>query len=300
MFHAKKPDSLNLKSLLTMKHFTLPLALITAIILMSFVSNKKPKNEPITLKEIESSVVKLSDKLYAGKYEVSNRLYLQFQQSLQTDGKTDQLKTASLDTLNWREKLAYNEPYVGYYYRHPAYANYPAVNMSWEAANLFCQWLTDWYNADAKRKYKKVLFRLPSESEWVNAAQGGNTSNTYSWGFRLLQGCEYAGNFRRIGEESLKYDTVKKQIIVDRDDYGIAGNLNDAAEITAPVDAYKPNAFGIYNCCGNVAEMISRKGIACGGGWKSLGGDIRIDSRMRYAKSASDVGFRYIMEIIEM
>ncbi len=282
-----------------MKHLAPIPALLVAIILMSFVSNKKPKSEPVTLKEIESSVEKLSDKLYVGKYEVSNRLYLAFEQSLQKAGKTEALKTSALDTLNWRDKLAYNEPYVGYYYRHPAYASYPVVNMSWEAANLFCQWLTDWYNADAKRKYKKVVFRLPTESEWVKAARGGDKSNIYSWGIRLLQGCEYAGNFRRIGDECLKYDTVKKQIIVDRDVFGIAGELNDAADITAPVNAYKPNDYGIYNTCGNVAEMISRKGIACGGGWRSLGGDIRIDSRLSFARSASDIGFRYFMEVVE-
>jgi formylglycine-generating enzyme required for sulfatase activity len=204
-----------------------------------------------------------------------------------------------VDSVNWRDKLAYNEPYVDYYYHHPAYANYPVVNISYDATKLFCQWLTDWYNADAKRKYKKVIFRLPSESEWVMAAQGGNKMNIYSWGMRLMQDCKWQGNFRGIGDECLKYDTIKKQIIVDRNAYGIAGELNDAADITAPVDAYKPNAFGIYNTCGNVAEMISEKDIACGGGWKSLGGDIRIDSRIRFAKSASDIGFRYFMEVIE-
>jgi formylglycine-generating enzyme required for sulfatase activity len=282
-----------------MRKTVLSFSLVSAVLFMSFVSNNKPLSGIVTLKEVESSVVKLSDKLYAGKYEVSNRLYLNFEHSLKVAGKTEQLKTAMVDSVNWRDKLAYNEPYVDYYYHHPAYANYPVVNISYDAAQLFCQWLTDWYNADAKRKYKKVVFRLPSESEWVTAAQGGNKSNIYSWGIRLLQGCEYAGNFRRIGEESLKYDTVKKQIIIDRGDYGIAGNLNDAADITAPVDAYKPNAFGIYNACGNVAEMISQKGIACGGGWKSLGGDIRIDSRVSFARSASDIGFRYFMEIIE-
>jgi formylglycine-generating enzyme required for sulfatase activity len=283
-----------------MKHLTLPLALIAIIVLMSFVSNKKPKDEKLTVKELESSVAKLSDKLYAGKYEVSNRLYLQFLQNLQTEGKTELIKTAMIDSMNWVDKLAYNAPYKDYYFRHPAYANYPVVNINYEAANLFCRWLTDLYNADAKRKYKKVLFRLPSESEWVTAAKGGNQSNIYSWGMRLLQDGMWAGNFSRVGEENLKYDTIKKQIVVDRNAYGLAGELNDAADITAPVNSYKPNGFGIYNTCGNVAEMISQKSIACGGGWRSLGGDIRIDSRMRYTKSASDVGFRYFMEIVEL
>ncbi|MEI6851712.1 MAG: SUMF1/EgtB/PvdO family nonheme iron enzyme [Bacteroidota bacterium] len=282
-----------------MRKTVLSFSLVSAVLFMSFVSNNKPLSGPVTLKEIESSVVKLNDKLYAGKYEVSNRLYLAFEQSLKKAGKTEQLKTAMVDSVNWRDKLAYNEPYVDYYYRHPAYANYPMVNISYDAAQLFCQWLTDWYNADAKRKYKKVVFRLPTESEWVMAAQGGNKGNIYSWGMNLMKDGLWAGNFRRIRDEGLRYDTIKKEIVVDNSHYGVVGQYDDAADITAPVDAYKPNGLGIFNTCGNVAEMISNKGIACGGGWRSLGGDIRIDSRMSFARSASDIGFRYFMEIVE-
>ncbi|HKC68691.1 MAG TPA: SUMF1/EgtB/PvdO family nonheme iron enzyme [Bacteroidia bacterium] len=47
------------------------------------------------------------------------------------------------DTLVWRDKLAYNEPYVEYYLRHPAYRNYPVVGVNWLQANDFCTWRTD-------------------------------------------------------------------------------------------------------------------------------------------------------------
>jgi gliding motility-associated lipoprotein GldJ len=50
------------------------------------------------------------------------------------------------DTLVWREKLAYNEPYVDYYLRHPAYRDYPVVGVSWLQANDFCTWRTDRVN----------------------------------------------------------------------------------------------------------------------------------------------------------
>ena len=41
------------------------------------------------------------------------------------------------DTLVWREKLAYNEPYVEYYLRHPSYRDYPVVGINWLQANEF-------------------------------------------------------------------------------------------------------------------------------------------------------------------
>ena len=42
------------------------------------------------------------------------------------------------DTLSWREKLGFNEKYVEYYLRHPAYRDYPVVGVSWMQANEFC------------------------------------------------------------------------------------------------------------------------------------------------------------------
>jgi len=275
-------------------------ATLTAIVLMSFAADKANKDDSINLKDIEKSVVLIKGNLYAGKYEVSNVLYRVFIKSLIKNNKTDLLKTAQVDSLNWRDKLAYNEPYVAYYFRHPAYDNYPVVNISFEGANLFCKWLTDEYNAYPKRKFKKVIFRLPTEIEWEMAAKGGIEYNEYACGNRLCQNGHYICNFRKMGDESIKYDTIKKQLVVEyAGNSGIAGSLNDAANITAPVDSYFPNDFGIYNICGNVAEMVKEKGISRGGGWKDVGGDVKISSRAHYTKSATDLGFRYFMEIVE-
>ena len=55
-------------------------------------------------------------------------------------------KKALPDTLVWREKLAYNEPYVEYYLRHPSYRDYPVVGVNWLQANNFCAWRTDRVN----------------------------------------------------------------------------------------------------------------------------------------------------------
>ena len=37
---------------------------------------------------------------------------------------------------------------------------------------------------------------------------------------------------------------------------GVSGGLNDAYTITAPVDAFAPNDFGLYNMAGNVNEWV--------------------------------------------
>lgn len=53
------------------------------------------------------------------------------------------------DTLVWRTKLTYNEPMVDYYFRHPAWANYPVVGVNWIQATDYCAWRTDRLNEKA-------------------------------------------------------------------------------------------------------------------------------------------------------
>lgn len=50
------------------------------------------------------------------------------------------------DTLVWREELAYNEPLVETYFRHPSYDEYPVVGVNWEQATKFAEWRSDRVN----------------------------------------------------------------------------------------------------------------------------------------------------------
>ena len=83
---------------------------------------------------------------YMDEAEISNFQYLEYLFWLQrTYLDVPQVHTAALpDTLAWRNKLAYNEPYVNNYLRHPSYQDYPVV--SWVQASRFCDWRTDRVN----------------------------------------------------------------------------------------------------------------------------------------------------------
>ena len=37
---------------------------------------------------------------------------------------------------------------------------------------------------------------------------------------------------------------------------GVAGHLNDGADVTAPVESYWPNDYGLYHMAGNVSEWV--------------------------------------------
>ncbi|MDR1054626.1 MAG: SUMF1/EgtB/PvdO family nonheme iron enzyme [Prevotellaceae bacterium] len=55
-------------------------------------------------------------------------------------------RNALPDTLVWRSPLAYNEPYVETYFRHPSFNNYPVIGVTWIQAYVYCDWRTDRVN----------------------------------------------------------------------------------------------------------------------------------------------------------
>jgi sulfatase modifying factor 1 len=242
----------------------------------------------IDVKEIDRSLAKINEHLYASKFEVSNKNYRVFLQALIKKNQIADLTIAQIDTLKWNDNISTysNNPYVNYYHKHPAYNDYPVVNVSYEAAQLYCEWITKTYNSAPKRKFKKVLFRLPTENEWETAARGGDSLAKYPWKGEFLRTKKglYLCNFMRYKNDSSS----------------IERKSNDSEDITAPVNAYYPNGFGMFNLSGNVAEMISDKQIIKGGSWQSTSEYLTITSKQSNdGISKQSVGFRFFVDVIE-
>lgn len=86
---------------------------------------------------------------YMDETEISNHEYLEYLYWLKrvfNESYPEVFLNALPDTLVWREELAFNEPYVETYLRHPSYNDYPVVGVNWIQANDYCKWRTDRVN----------------------------------------------------------------------------------------------------------------------------------------------------------
>lgn len=101
-------------------------------------------------------------------------------------------------------------------------ADHPVVQIAWYDAVAYARW---------------AGLRLPREAEWERAARGGLKNAKFPWGNQMTPGGAHAMNtfqgefpHRNTGED------------------GWIG--------TAPVNAFRPNGYGLWNMTGNVWEWV--------------------------------------------
>ncbi len=233
-------------------------------------------------------------------YEVSNFNYLEFLAAVKPTLNTSDYNALLPDTLAWRSKLAYNEKYVEYYFRHPAYRDYPVVNLTKVQAEKYCEWLTSVLRE--RTGNQTLIARLPLRAEYLKAAFGKDMQRLYAWNspYLLTANGEPKCNFLNIGAGAITRDSITGELKVASYDYDIyAGNLNDFADITAPAKSFWPNEYGLYHLNGNVSEMVTEDGIAVGGDWNSPGYDVRNYSKKSFTKPSPLVGFRPVITFVE-
>lgn len=100
---------------------------------------------------------------------------------------------------------------------------HPVVHVSWHDATAYCEW--------AHR-------RLPTEAEWEYASRGGLTGARYPWGDHLL-------------------DDGRWRVNIWQGEFPARNTAEDGWRTTAPVRAFPPNGYGLWQTVGNVWEWCT-------------------------------------------
>ncbi|MBN2301339.1 MAG: SUMF1/EgtB/PvdO family nonheme iron enzyme [Lentisphaerae bacterium] len=199
--------------------------------------------------------------LWMGKYEITNRQYRRFN---------------SRHTSMFRERFSLDGD------------QQPAVYVSWKDATEYCKWLNKEFS---DRIPQGTVFRLPTDREWVTAAQCGD-NRIYPWGNNWPP--KY-GNYSDItARENLPYWQGIKQ-------------YNDGFAVACPVSDSGANEAGIYGLGGNVWEWCDdwfdpdkKYKVRHGASWDYDGKDsIRIKGiGFDSPKTRDDtIGFRVVVAI---
>lgn len=230
---------------------------------------------------------------YMFNHETTNFQWKEFQMDLEKNGKTAELEISRVRGENWNSNGNSNASMAEQYYKHPAYRDYPVVNITHEAAERYCLWVTDKLNSLPKPLGVKVQVRLPFHAELIRAGVGDQLGAWYPWKHEFMRNPkgDFLANFTRVLNSQITRGENGEWKILPR----IQGNRTMNADYFAPSISYWPSEYGMYNLSGNAAEMINIPGVAVGGSFRDFGYDIRLQSKKKYEGSAIDVGFRVVV-----
>jgi formylglycine-generating enzyme required for sulfatase activity len=158
---------------------------------------------------------------FIGRFPVTDDEYQKFVQA--TGYPPPVVRDLPLIALGERE-ASFREgaaPYAWEHERPPAgHGSHPVVLVRYDDALAYCDWLS--------QTIARVV-RLPTEAEWEKAARAGADGLRYPWGNDI--------------------DASRGNFLADPPTRPQRG--------TRPTGTYAPNAFGLYDVCGNVWEWVS-------------------------------------------
>ncbi len=242
-------------------------------------------NSGIDDRWIKKQFVRVGKDLLMARHETTNADYRRFLNALLEEGKTEEYRRCLPDTQSWLKLGVQATPLVSHYFRNPSFDHYPVTGLTRESVDTYLLWLTKAYRSQGRVRHSGAEFSLASRDEWIQAAQAGDTSKVYPWGSGFIRNNrgEDLCNYRHV---EIRFDSTTRQYVE------IPEKQPDIFRGTTRVDTYFPNAFGLFNMSGNIAELIQEPGTAMGGSFNDPAWKVRIKSEQGAGAPSPMVGFR--------
>ncbi|KRP28343.1 MAG: gliding motility lipoprotein GldJ [Cryomorphaceae bacterium BACL22 MAG-120619-bin32] len=99
-------------------------------------------------------------------------------------------------------------------------------------------------------------FRLPTEAEWEFAAKANVENREYN-NIRGRKKYAWNGKYTRAKDKRYRGDQLANFKQGNGEYSGLSGWSSDGSDIPNKIKSYPPNAFGLYDMSGNVAEWVA-------------------------------------------
>jgi len=222
-----KPEAAR-PSLITTRNAGIKLKLIPA---GQFLMGSSPDDKDAYDDEKPWHWARITQPFYLGTTEVTRG---QFRQFVDDSGYKTEAEKDGKGGYGRNEEKAKFEQDPKFTWLNPGFEQtdeHPVVNVSWNDAVAFCQWLS---------RVEGQTFRLPTEAEWEYACRAGTTTKYFSG-----DDPEMLATVGNVADGTAKEKYPKwDRAIAARDGY----------IYTAPVARFRANAFGVYDMHGNVWE----------------------------------------------
>ena len=163
----------------------------------------------------------------------------------------------------------------------------PVINISFEDALAFCQWLS---------RRTGAVYRLPSEAEWEYAARAGTSTPFWFGGTLSPLNANYHGEYPYSGVKGIYRRKTTPTASFEANPYGLYDLHGNVWEWTA--DCWNADHRGARADGAPRAGDCSRR-VVKGGAWNAGGWRLRVAHRLStpIGERSFDTGFRVVREL---